>query len=260
MNKFRKIAIIAGVLFIIGSLAGILSEVFGPNLNAQNFLAVLSSNENKVIIQALFELLMGLAVVGIAVAVFPVLKKLNEGMALGYVVARTIEGLLFINGIISLLMLLTLSQEFSAAVNPDAAYFQTLGTLSLAVREWGGGVCSTIVFSLGSLIFYYLLYKSKLIPQWLSGWGLIGAALYLLSGFFPLFGHDSRSTIYLILEMPLAVNEMVLAAWLIFKGFNASAVFELSAEKPLKYKVSGVSLYNKGLSSPSGSTGKDGSF
>ncbi len=109
-------------------------------------------------------------------------------------------------------------------------------------------------------MFYYLLYKSKIIPQWLSGWGLIGAALYLLSGFFPLFGHDSRSTIYVILEIPLAVNEMVLAVWLIVKGFNASAVSELSAETSLKYKVSGVSLYNKGLSSPSGPTGKDANF
>jgi hypothetical protein len=224
VNNFRKIPIIVGVLFLVATVAGLLSEVFGPDLNAQNYIPNLSSNESKVIIGALLEFLMAVAVVGIAIAVFPVLKRLNEGLALGYVIARTVEGLLFTIGVISLLTLLTLGREFLIAANPDASYFQTLGTLLLAVREWGGGVFSTIVFSLGALMFYYLLYKSKLIPQWLSGWGLIGAALYLLSGFFPLLGHDSRSAIYLILEAPLAVNEMVLAVWLIAKGFNPSAI------------------------------------
>jgi hypothetical protein len=233
MNNFRKTAIIVGVLYIIGTLAGLLSAVFGPNLNAQNYLAHLSSNESKVIIGALFEFLMAVAVVGIAIAIFPVLKRLNEGLALGYVIARTVEGLLFIIGVISLLTLLTLGREFLAAGAPAASYFQTSGTLLQAVREWGGGVCSTIVFSLGSLMFYYLLYKSKLIPQWLSGWGLVGATLYLLSGFFPLFGHDSRSTIYLILEAPLGVQEMVLAVWLIVKGFNSSVTASLSVKTEL---------------------------
>jgi hypothetical protein len=132
--------------------------------------------------------------------------------------------LLFTISVISLLTLLTLGRQLPLAGGPAAPYFQTVGALLLAVREWGGGVCSAIVFSLGSLMFYYLLYKSKLIPRWLSGWGLIGAALYLLSGFLPLFGHGSRSTIYLLLEAPLGVNEMVLAVLLIAKGFNPSAI------------------------------------
>ena len=234
MNTYRKTAIIVGVLFIVATVAGILSGVFGPNLNAQNYLADLASNESKVITGALLEFLMAIAVVGIAIAIFPVLKKLNERFALGYVVARAVEGVLFIIGAISLLTLLTLSQEL--ATTTDASLFQTLGNLLSAVREWGGGVYSAIVFSLGSLTFYYLLHKSKLIPQWLSGWGLVGATLYLLSGFFPLFGHDSRSTIYLILEAPLGLNEMVLAVWLIVKGFNPSAIASLSVKTELNEK------------------------
>jgi hypothetical protein len=230
MNNFRKTAIIVGILFIIATAAGLLSEIFGPNLNAPNYLADLSHNESSVVIGALFEFLLAVAVAGIAIALFPVLKRLNEGLALGYVIARTVEGLLFTIGVISLLTLLTLGQEFVIAGAPDASHFQTSGSLLQAVREWGGGVCSTIIFSLGSLMFYYLLYKSKLIPQWLSGWGLVGATLYLLSGFFPLFGHDSRSTIYLILEAPLGVQEMVMAVWLIAKGFNPTTVASLPAK------------------------------
>jgi len=119
---------------------------------------------------------------------------------------------------------LTLSQEFVIAGTPDASYFQTLATLLLAVREWAGGVFATIVFSLSALILNYILYRSKLIPRWLSGWGLIGATLYLGSGFLPLFGrYDSRSTIYLLMEAPTFLQEMVMAVWLIVKGFNPSA-------------------------------------
>jgi hypothetical protein len=125
---------------------------------------------------------------------------------------------------------LTISQEFVKAGAPDASYFQTLGTLLLAVREWGGGVCSTIVFSLSALMLNYILYRSKLIPRWLSGWGFFGAILYLASGFLPLFGYGTNSTIYNLMEGLLFVQEMVLAVWLIVKGFNPSAVATLSAK------------------------------
>jgi hypothetical protein len=126
---------------------------------------------------------------------------------------------------------LTLSQEFVIAGTPDASYFQTLATLLLAVREWAGGVFATIVFSLSALILNYILYRSKLIHRWLSMWGLIGAILYLGSGFLPLFGYDPRSTIYLLMEAPTFLQEMVLAAWLIGKGFNPSAIASESVKQ-----------------------------
>jgi hypothetical protein len=228
VKTYRKTAITVGVLFIVGTAAGFLSGVFGPDLKAQNYLSTISSNESKVIIGALLEFLMAIAVVSIAVAIFPVLKRLNESFALGYVVARTVEGLLFTIAVISLLTLLTLGRQLPLAASPAVSYFQTLGTLLLAVREWGGGVCSAIVFSLGSLMFYYVLYKSSLIPRWLSGWGLIGATLYFASGFLPLLGHDPRSTIYVLMEAPLALNEMALAVLLIAKGFNVHAIAALT--------------------------------
>jgi hypothetical protein len=141
---------------------------------------------------------MAVLIAGIPVFMYPILKKYNEALALGHVVFRNIEVVIFTVGAISLLTLLTLSQEFVIAGTPDASYFQTLATLLLAVREWGGGVFATIVFSLSALILNYILYRSKLIPRWLSGWGLIGATL--------------------------ALQEMVLAVWLIVKGFNSSTI------------------------------------
>jgi hypothetical protein len=99
----------------------------------------------------------------------------------------------------------------------------------LAVRNWGYGMVAPIVFSLGSLMFFYLLYKSKLIPRWLSGWGFVGATLFLASAFLPLLSYVSPSTL-VYLHLTGAVNQMVLAVWLIVKGFNSSATAQ--SEKP----------------------------
>jgi hypothetical protein len=99
----------------------------------------------------------------------------------------------------------------------------------LAVRNWGYGMVAPIVFSLGSLMFYYLLYKSKLIPRWLSVWGIIGATLFLASAFLPLFSYVSSTTL-VYLHLTGAVNQMVLAVWLIVKGFNPSVIASKSAQ------------------------------
>jgi hypothetical protein len=119
---------------------------------------------------------------------------------------------------------LTLSQEFVKAGASDASYFQILGELLLAVRYWAYNVLWPIMLGLGGLIFYYLFYKSKLIPRWLSVWGLVGALLFPVA-WLSLFG----STISGPFLLPLVVNEMVLAVWLIVKGFNSSAINSLSA-------------------------------
>ena len=231
MNSYRKTAIIVGVLFIIATVAPLLSFPFsGFITDDPDYLVNVSANTNQVIIGALFEFIMCVAIAGIAIWAYPILKKYNEGLALGYVGFRLIEGILLMVAVIGLLSLLTLSQEFVKAGAPGASYFQSLGTLLLAVRDWGGQLGS-IVFGLGALIFYYLLYQSKLIPRWLSIWGLIGAPLALAEGLLSMFGlFESFSTNAILLSLPIAVNEMVLAVWLIVKGFNVSAIASLSAK------------------------------
>ena len=223
MKPDRKTSIIVGVLYIAATVAGIISAVFGPDLDAPDFLANLSANEVQMLIGGLFEFTMAVLTVGISIYLYPILKKHNEVLALGHVVFRTIEVVILTVGAISLLTLLTLSQEFVIAGAPVTSWFQTIGTLLIAVREWGGGVFSAIIFSLGALILNYILYRAKLIPRWLSVWGLIAAALYLGSGFLPLFGYGPRSTVYLLMEAPLGLNEMVFAIWLIVKGLNPYA-------------------------------------
>ena len=226
MNTHRKTAIIVGVLFIIGTVAGVLSGVFtGPILDPTDYLINASANENQVIIGVLLILIMGFALAMVPVMLFPIFKKYNEALALGAVVFRgALEAVTYIALVISLLLLLTLSQEYVKAGAPDVSYFQTLGTLLLESVNWINQILA-IVFSLGALMIYYIFYQSKLIPRWLSVWGLIGAMIYLAEPLLAMFGSELE-----ILFAPLAVQEMVLAVWLIVKGFNSSAIASGSAK------------------------------
>ena len=230
MDSNRKTARIVGVLFIIGTVAGILSVVFsGSILDAPDYLIKVSANESQVIIGALFVLIMAFACTGIAIWLYPVIRKHNEALALGSVGFRLIEGVFHLVGVIGLLSLLTLSQEYVKAGAPDASYFQTSGTLLLAARDWAG-VLGSFAFILGALMYYYVFYQSKLIPRWLSVWGLIGVPFWIAEILLSMFGFvDPFSTTVILLDLPIAVNEMVLAVWLIVKGFNPSAIASESA-------------------------------
>jgi hypothetical protein len=227
MNTNKKTAIIVGALFILG-FAGIPSVALtGPILNTPDYLIKISANENQLILGALFQLIMAFACASIAIGLYPVLRRHNEALALGSVGFRIIEAVFLYVPAICLLALMTLSQEYVKAGTPD---FQTIGALLLAVRDWAGQVLAQIAFILGALMYYYVFYRSKLIPRWLSGWGLIAATLHLVGILLTMFGQiGSFSTIQAVLALPIAVNEMVLAVWLIVKGFNPFAIASLSA-------------------------------
>ncbi|MBW1789573.1 MAG: DUF4386 domain-containing protein, partial [Deltaproteobacteria bacterium] len=222
MNTYRKTATIVGVLYIIGTVTGVLSVVFtGSILDEPDYLVNVSANANQVILGALFVLIMGLALAMVPVVMFPVSKKHDETLALGYVVFRgALETVTYVAVVISSLLLVTLSREFVTAGAPDASHFQAVGTLLIEAGDWISQI-TTIVFILGALMLYYVLYRSKLVPRWISGWGLITAIPYLAAGFFVMFGLISHfSTIDAVLRLPLGLQEMVMAVWLIVKGFN----------------------------------------
>ena len=165
-----------------------------------------------------------------SIPMYPILKKHDETLALGSVGFRIIEGAIFMVGAIYLLILVPLSREFVQAGAPDASYFQTLGALLLEAVDWINQMLA-IVFSLGALMIYYLFYQSKLIPRWLSGWGLIGATLHLASGLLVMFGSLTEfSVLGIFWDLPIALQEMVLAVWLIVRGFNSSAIASPSAK------------------------------
>src|SRR5438876_4029989 len=181
MNSTRKIAIVVGMLFIIATVAAVLSAALTqPILNTPDYLIKIASNENQVITGALLQLINAAASVGIGISLYPILKKYNEGLALGAAGFRIIEGALDIVGLIGLIVLLTLSQEFVKAGTPDSSYFQTLGVLIQAGRDWVNNVAVLVTWCIGALMYYYLFYQNKLIPRWLAGWGLVGITLTIV--------------------------------------------------------------------------------
>jgi len=230
MNTYKNIARTMGILYILGTISGILSRVVtGPIQSAQDLLASISANGNQITLGALFVLTMGLALAMIPVMAYPVLRKHDEILALGYVVFRgALEAVFYIAIFVSWLLLLPLSQVYQAG-SPDASNLRVLANVLLEAKEIA--VFGMIVFCLGGLMFYYLLFQSKLVPQWLSGWGFIALILGFAAGLLVMFGFfGPTSTISDVLQIPIGLQEMVLAVWLIVKGFNPSALASESAK------------------------------
>ncbi|MGA8858295.1 MAG: DUF4386 domain-containing protein, partial [Candidatus Bathyarchaeia archaeon] len=222
MNSYRNNARVAGVLLLFATAASLLSSPFLAPINTLNF-AEFSANQNQALIGALLVFIAAILSVSIAISLYPVLKKFNQSLAIGAVSFRLIEAVLYIVGVVTIIFLLTLSQEFVQAGAPSSSYFQTLGAVFLSGHDWVSFGAGPIAFSLGALMYYHVFYQTKLVPRWLSGWGLIGAALCMVAGLLVMLGLIIPvSTIHIVLNLPIAVQEMVLAVWLIVKGFNPS--------------------------------------
>ncbi len=232
MKTYRKTAIIVGVLYIIGTVTGVLSLLLTkPLLDDPASLLTVAAQGNHIRLGALLVFIMGLALAMVPVMMFPILKKHNEVFALGYVVFRGgLETFTYIAGGIFLLLLVPFSQVAVQAGAADAATVQALGTVLRKAVEIST-TTTEIVFPLGALMFYAVLYQANLIPRWISGWGLIGVILYEAAGLLHMFALIGQtSTILLVLVLPIGVQEMVMAVWLIVKGFNPSAIASGSAK------------------------------
>jgi hypothetical protein len=229
MNTYRRAAISVGVLFIVATVINVLGNVvfLNPVLDAPDYLVRMSANENHVILGGLLVFFSAIASASIAIWLYPILRKHHEAFALGSVAFRIVEGMLYILGVVGLLALLALSQEYVKAGASNASLFQVSGALLLAIKEWAGQL-GVIAFTMGALMYYYVFYQSKLVPRFISGWGFLGAASSLAAALLTVSGlMIPFSTVFILLQLPIAVQEMVLAVWLIAKGFNPSAVASL---------------------------------
>lgn len=176
MNSNRKKTIIAGALYIIGTIAGLLS--IAPAIDASDYLLKVSENANQVLFAALFQFIMTIAYVGFAITLYSILRRHRESLALGFLSFRIIADVLNIVGFVSLLLLLSLSQEFVKADVPDLSHFQTLGGLLRLGRDFVNYIAMILATCAAGLMFYILLYQTKLIPQWLSLWGSFRYYIY----------------------------------------------------------------------------------
>jgi hypothetical protein len=226
MNTNRTNAAVVGGLFIIGTVTGTIAAISGnPILDAPDYLTKVSANESQIITGAFLVFLMGVACAGIGLALYPIMKKYSPGLAIGVVGFRVAEGIFEILGGVITIGLLALSQEFVKAGAPNAAYFQIIGAILKAGDAWLSNGATLLCWCIGALMYYTVFYQYRLVPRWISGWGLVGITLTTISGVLvmlhviPGFG-----TVQVVSSLPIALQEMVFAVWLISKGVNPSAV------------------------------------
>lgn len=219
MTALRKSSILIGVLFILATVFGLLTaSIYNPILGAPDYLASIGSNQNQITLGIVLYFAMALCCAGIGLALYPVLKKYSEGVAIGTAGFRIMESILQIFGAIFTVFLLELSRQFVMAGSPASSQFQVLGSVFQAGSDWISNSGSVLCWCIGAIMYYALFYQYRLLPRWISLWGLIGIALAIIVATLSLF--DAKFASLQFAFAPIAVQEMVMAVWLIVKGFK----------------------------------------
>ncbi|AOZ94038.1 DUF4386 domain-containing protein [Paenibacillus crassostreae] len=227
MNFSNKVAAkIVGVLFLLAAVTAVIGLLlYDPILNGPDYLIKGSEHANQIILGALMELFLVVSAIGTATTMFPILRKYNETIALWHVCFRFLEAIVITVGIISVLSLLTLSREFVAAGAPDTISFQASGIILKAIHDWTFMLGPLFLLGINTIMYSYIFYKTKLVPRFISILGMTGATLVFISALLVMFGvFQQVSTWGGIFAIAVAANEMILAVWLIFKGFNESVL------------------------------------
>jgi Domain of unknown function (DUF4386) len=223
MTPSRKTALVVGVLFILTFITSIAGELaYGPVLSDPNYITGAGA-DTRVFLGAFFELFLIITNIGCAVALFPLLKRQNETLALGYVTARLVECTFILVGILSVLAVVTLRQHAGGA---DAGSLITVGKSLIAIKSWTLLLGPGFVDGIGTgLILGWLMYRSGLVSRRLALFGVVGGPLLAASGIAVLLGViPQQSTWQGIATVPEIIWEAFLGLWLTFKGFNPVAI------------------------------------
>ena len=230
-------AVMAGVLYFLGTVFGILSGVIGGEvLSSLNFgkplvgvdmLGLVVANSSRITGGAFLILMMGISLVAMTVFLYPIFRKDSKELAMGMVLFRgALEGTWYFLLTLGFLTLVALGNEY-IATDADSAALQSMGNVLYQFQD-RLGVVGNIFFLIGATCLYFSFYRTRLIPRWLSVWGFIAVVTYMASTLLKFFHMDTGYGFYL--EMVMAPQEMVMAVWLIVKGFNPSAIAALSAK------------------------------
>lgn len=215
MSANKKTAVTVGALFLIAMVASLVGGGLVESvISAPEPLAAVSENETLLVLGTLLELVNAIAVVGIGVLMFTVLKHHNETQAVGYLSLRIVEAVFCSLIVISPLSLIRLGQN-----QPQAS-----AALSIAERASISGLLVPVFFSLGALVLYSSMYQSKLLPRFIPVWGLAATVLILMLNLLSAFGLELGMGISMVFALPIILNEIFIGIWLIAKGFNPAAL------------------------------------
>lgn len=232
-------AVMAGALYFLGTVFGILGAVIGGEvltsvvtgapLAGVDMLGLVAANASRLTGGAFFTLMMGISLVAMTVFLYPVFRKDSEELALGMLLFRgALEGATYLMSTLGILILVAFGNEYVAA-GADSAALRSIGKVSYQLLDIKGAV-DPIVFLIGATCLYLSFYRTRLIPRWLTVWGLVGVVPYLAYAVLHFFHLDNGIGFYL--QMVLAPQELVMGLWLVVKGFSPSAI--LLAGRPAR--------------------------
>ncbi|HEY5178577.1 MAG TPA: DUF4386 domain-containing protein [Dermatophilaceae bacterium] len=233
----RKTSLVAGVFYLITFVSiptlGLYSSVKGKDF------IVSSGADTGALLGCFLEVIVGLAGIGTAVTLFPVVRRQNEGMALGFVAARTLEAAMIFTGVASLLSLVTLHQDLGTATGANAASLAAIGASHVATYNWAFTLGQSLMPGINALLLGTLMYRSGLVPRVLPVIGLIGAPLHITAVVLTMFGVIDRiGSVALIAALPIAAWEFSLGVYLVVKGFKSCPITDemRAASAPPAYR------------------------
>jgi len=219
MDTYRVISTVIGVLYILVFIAGFLSIAYA--VDDSDYLTKSQLKSNKINKAAFFQFLMAILYIGIAILLYPILRIYNESLAIGFLSTRIIAVVFVLIGTITLLLILKLSQEYVKFNSSGLTYYNLIGDLLKAVRDLVNHVGMIIMLCIGGIILFIIMIQSALIPTWLSVWGIVGSVIAILASILVLRKNlQILSPTYMMLNIPVALQEIAFAAWLILKGFK----------------------------------------
>jgi hypothetical protein len=224
MTSLRKTALVAGIFYLITFISIPTLFLYGPVRNHRDWILG-SGGHTAVLVGGFLEVIVALAGIGTAVTLYPVLKRQNEGLALGFVTARVLEASMIFAGVVSLLSLVTLRQHLGGAAGANAAALVTTGASHAAVYNLTVLLGQSLMPGINAILLGTLLYRSRLVPRILPVLGLIGGPLLIIAVFATLFRqHSSLAGLAALPVIPVAAWEFSLGVWLVVKGFKPSPI------------------------------------
>lgn len=234
MKNYRINAAMVGILYLLGTAFGIASAAVGGEvissivtnkpLAGSDLLSLIATNSSQITSSSFLVLLMGISLVAMTAFLYPIFKKDSEELAMGMLLFRgALEGTFYFISTVVFLILVLLGNEY-VATGANSAALESIGNVFYQLQSLIGPV-GTIMFLIGATCLYISFYRTKLIPRWLSVWGLIGVVPYMAYALLHFFHLDNGIGFYL--QMVLAPQEMVMALWLIIKGFDSAAINKL---------------------------------
>lgn len=218
-NRNKQISKIAGILIILGIITGMLSIV--PAVESSKFLEEVNPYKNQVLTGGIFQFFLVPIYVGFSLLLYPILKQFSKTLSIGFIGFRFMAATFQLIGIILLPIFVLLSQEYSLASSSDIAIYESAGDMLRLFRDLTNHLGVILATGLGNILFYFILYKEKLVPKWISIWGFLGNIVIMLASFLIIFQLiEVISPEYGLMSIPLVVQEIVLAIWLLTKGLT----------------------------------------